>query len=158
MNRSCNTATTIGLNAIPGLRQTKARMTKTIHVLSVGPVNRAYMLHDALLALPTPRLSIAADYRALWVISRQETIQVAVLHDALPSFELEAACRLIRRRWPCAGILILRSRVCLLDDALFDDVVASTVAMETLLAAIRRLVGARHRRRSRNIGVWQQDC
>ena len=125
-----------------------------IHLLSVGPMDRCSQIRDALLRVPNSQLSMAKDYRELWMISQEENIQVVIPHDILPTFELEASCRLIRRRWPRARILILRSRVCSLDDALFDDVVDSTVAKETLLAAIWRLVGARLRRSSRNVGVW----
>lgn len=128
-------------------------MAKMIHLLSVGPVDRCSLICDALLKVPNSQLSMAKDYRELWMISQEENIQVVTLHDVLPSFELEAACRLIRRRWPRARILILRSRVFSLDDSLFDDVVDSTVAMETLLAAIQLLVHAHLGRKPRNVEV-----
>jgi hypothetical protein len=118
-----------------------ARPAEKIHVLSVGSAYRSSMIHNALLEVPNAQISLAPGYRELWAIPQEEDIQVVTLHDSLPSFELEAACRLIRRRWPRAQILILRSRACSLDDALYDDVVASTEALETLLAAIQRLIG-----------------
>lgn len=153
MNEPCSAAVATVQKVIPNLRRRKARLAETIHVLAVGPVNRSSTIHDALLQVPNSRVSIATDYRGLWVISQQEAIRIAVLHDALPSFELEAACRLIRRRWPRARILVLRSRADSLDDALYDDRVASTVAPQVLLATIRRLVGRRRENETGKVAI-----
>ena len=142
MNRLCNVAVSSNENAIRTelLDRTEVRMTKTIHVVSVGPMDCGSMVHDALLDRTSFRLSIATDYRKLWEISAHESIHVAVLHDTLSSFELEAACRLIRQRWPHAKILLVSRRESSLDDGLYDDR-APTAAREALLTTIERLRG-----------------
>jgi hypothetical protein len=114
---------------------------KAIHVLSVGPMDFGCMVHDALLDRPNSRLSIAPDYRELWEIPKEESIQVAILHNTLSPVELEDASRFIRRRWPYTRILVLRRGVGLLDDALYDERVVLTAAPEVLLEAIERLAG-----------------
>jgi hypothetical protein len=116
-------------------------MEKTIHVLSVGSVDRGCMVHDTLLKGPKFRLSIATDYRALWAIPKQEPIQVVILHNTLSAIDLEDSCRFIRRRWPDAWILLIRTGEGSLDDALYDDRVLPAVAQEVLLSAIERHAG-----------------
>jgi hypothetical protein len=120
------------------LDRTHIRMPKTVHVLSVGPVDCGSTVHEALLDRASFHLSIATDYRKLWGIPAHESIHVAILHNALPSFELEAACRLIRQRWPHAKILLVSRAEISLDDGLYDDR-ASTAAPEVLLTTIERL-------------------
>ncbi len=133
-----------------GVKETSIRSTDrrgvqlpdAIHVLSVGPIDFGSMVHDALLNGPCSRLSIAPDYRELWVAPKQESVQVVILHSTLSSFELDDACRFIRQRWPHAKILVLRGGEGFLDDPLYDERVVPTVAPEALLAAIERLAGA----------------
>jgi hypothetical protein len=142
MNRLCELELSSNENAIrvgtPGQRH--FRMSKTIHVLSVGPVDRGSMVHDALRDGASFRLTIATDYRKLWGITAHESIHVAVLHDTLSSFELEAACRLIRQRWPRAKILLVSRQESSLDDGLYDDR-APTAAPDLLIPTIERLAG-----------------
>jgi hypothetical protein len=128
-------------------------MAATIHVLSVGPVDRGSMVHDALLDGSNFRLTIAADYRELWGMPTQESIQVAILHSTLSTFELEAACRLIRRRWPYARILVVSRGESFLENALYDDRVAPTVALEVLLTTIEQLTCGLHQRRSGDVAM-----
>jgi hypothetical protein len=101
------------------------------------------MVHDALLDRTSFRFSITTDYRKLWEVPAQEMIHVAVLHDTLSSFELEAACRLIRQRWPDAKILLIAKGESFLDDGLYDDR-APTTARDVLLGTIERLAGGSH--------------
>ena len=122
------------------LGQTHFQMAQTIHVLSVGPVDCGSMVHDALLDKASFRLTIATDYRKLWGIPAQESFHVAVLHDAFSTFELEAACRLIRQRWPHAKILLVSRQESSLDDGLYDDR-APTAAPDLLGTTIERLAG-----------------
>ncbi len=143
MNVPCKAVIADGRNAIPSLRQRKARMAEMIHVLFVGPVDRCYTVHDALVEVPNSQLSLAKGYRELWVLPQQEAIHVAILHEALPSFEFEAASRLIRRRWPRARILLLRSKTHALDDALYDDRLADTERPEILRVKLRQLAAGR---------------
>lgn len=140
MNRLCDVAVCSNENAIrtEALDLLHVRMASTIHVLSVGPVDCGSMVHDALLDRASFRLSIATDYRKLWSMPTQESIHVAILHNTFSSFELEAACRLIRQRWPHAKILLVSRAESSLDDGLYDDR-ASTAAPEVLLTTIARL-------------------
>jgi hypothetical protein len=107
------------------------------------------MVHDALLDGPNSRLSIAPDYRELWGIPKEESIQVAILHNTLSPVELEDASRFIRRPWPHARILVLRRGVGFLDDALYERVVLKAEP-KVLLEAIERLAGGWQGRRSRD--------
>jgi len=116
----------------------------------VGPVDHSFVVHDVLLEVPNSRLSIATDYRELWEIPKQLSIHVVILHDTLSSFELEAACQLIRRGWPQARILVVRRGEDFLDDALYDYRVLPTEAVEVLLTTIERLIGERVERRFGN--------
>jgi hypothetical protein len=127
--------------AVGGLDRRVLRMPKTIHVLSLGPMAHGNVIHDVLLELPDFRLFIATDYLGLWAIPKQEPIHVVVLHNTFSSSELEDSCRLIRRRWPHAGILLVHRGESLLEDALYDDRVVPNVAPEVLLSTIQRLKG-----------------
>jgi hypothetical protein len=142
MNRLCdiNPGSTASAIRTETLNQTYIQMAKTIHVVSVGPVECGSMVHDALLDRSSFRLSIETDYRRLWEVPAQNMIHVAVLHDTLSSFELESACRLIRQRWPFAKILLVASGESFLDDGLYDDR-APTAARDVLLSTIERLTG-----------------
>ncbi len=126
-------------NAIASLDRRDVLRIKTIHVLSVGPVDRGNFVHDALLELANFRLSIATDYSRLWAIPKHERIHAVVIHCTFSLSELKDSCRLIRRRWPHAGILVVHQGEGFLDDALYDDRVAPTVAPEVLLTTIERL-------------------
>ncbi len=142
MNKPCDVELSSNENAIrrgtPGWPH--IRMVETIHVVSVGPVDCGSKVHDALFDRKSFRLSIATDYRKLWELPANESVHVAVLHNTLSSFELEAACRLIRRRWPSAKILLVSREESFLDDGLYDDR-APTVDSDVLLSTIERLTG-----------------
>lgn len=126
------------------------RQKRKIHVLSVGPLDEGSLVHDVLLQVADFRLSIASDYRELWVVPWQEFIDVAILHSTLSEIALEEASRFIRQRWPHVRILVIRSGKGFLDDSLYDDRIAPPVALELLLATIERLVGDRRDRRLEN--------
>lgn len=148
MNRLSDVAVGANENAIGSLDHRHFRLAAAIHVLSVGPVDRGSTVHDALLDGASFRLTIATDYQKLWGMPTQESIQVAILHNTLCSFEREAACRLIRRRWPHARVLVVSRGKGFLDDHLYDDRVDPNVAPKNLLSTIERLIGKRHQWRS----------
>jgi hypothetical protein len=127
------------VNAIGTLGEKYLPMEKNIRVLSVGQMDRGVWIHSALSNEPNSRHIIATDYRQLWELLPRESVHVAILDYMLSTFELEAACRLIRRRWPHAKILIVRRAAGSLDDALYDDRVAPTVTQEVLFSAVERL-------------------
>ena len=141
MNSLADVTVNANKNTIGTLEHGHFRMPAAIHVLSVGPVDLGSLVHDALLDGTSFRLTIATDYKRLWGMPTQESIQVAILHNALSSFELEAVCRLIRRRWPHTRILVVSSGESFLDDPLYDDRVAPAVAPGVLRRTIDRLTG-----------------
>ena len=151
MNRLCDVSKVVEEIAIGSTNHRALQMAKAIHVLSVGAVDCGSLVHDALLGGPRFRLSITTDYRELWVIPKQESIQVVILHDGLSSIELEDASRFIRRWWPHARILVVCNGEGFLDDALYDVRVVSNVGREVLLATIERLIGGWHEWRSRDV-------
>jgi hypothetical protein len=151
MNNLYGTATVAQEKPIGTLDRVHHRMATAIHVLFVGPLDRGSMVHDALLDGPGFHLTIAAGYRELWAIPSQEPLHAVILHSTLSSFELEAACQLIRRRWPHARILVVRNGDGFLEDALYDDRVAPTVAPEALITTIERLTKRWHEWRSGDV-------
>ena len=153
MNSLSEVALSANESAIETLEHGHFRLPAAIHVLSVGPVDRGSMVHDALLDGASFRLTIATDYKRLWGMPTQESIQVAILHNTLSSFELEAACRLIRRRWPEARILLISRGESSLEDALYDDRVAPTVPPEHLLTTIERHTKRLHEWRSGDVAM-----
>jgi hypothetical protein len=144
MNRLCDLTTFANGNATITMNRRHFQIPIAIHVLSVGPVDRGSMVHDALLHEPNFHLSIATDYRELWRIPTQESVHIAILHNTLSAFEAEAACRLIRRRWLHARILVVSAIESKLEDALYDDRVAPSASSEVLFTTIERLAGGVH--------------
>lgn len=141
MNKLCDIPTFA--NKIPTrvVGRRHFRMASAFHVLSIGTVDRGSMVHDALLNGRDFHLTIATDYRVLWAQPKLESMQIAIVHNTLSSFEIEAACRLIRRRWPLARILAVLDRDSHLDGALYDDRVTPNLLPDVLLAAVLRLTG-----------------
>jgi hypothetical protein len=119
-------------------------MTENLHILAVGPAPLCSIVGEAVRILPHCRLSIAGDLRQLWLAPRGDVVDVAILDSTLSPLDLEDAGRLIRRQWPVARILILRSDLESLDDALYDEHVPPPATPATLLGAIQRLTGQRH--------------
>lgn len=115
-----------------------------VHVLSVGPIALSNMVRDVMMARKNCRLSIATDYRELWVFPASQTIDVALLHSTLFPFELEDACQFIRHRWPRARILVVRSQDESLDDALYDDRLLPAAFPTGFMACIEQLTDARN--------------
>lgn len=139
MNRLGNAVRSVNEAAIGSLNRREIRSPRAIHVLSIGPIDFGTMVHDVLRVGLKSSLSIAPDCRDLWVIPKQESIQVAILHHALSLFELEDASRFIRQRWPSARILVVRRGEGFLDDGLYDERVAPDVSPAVLLMTIERL-------------------
>lgn len=120
-------------------------------VLSVGRLNE-----DVLIREPRdPRFcfSHANDYLELWSLSRGHTYDAVILHNSLGCFELEEAARLVRRRWPSAMILLIRSGEITLEDPLYDQRLRPPVDPATLLSVLsgqtRHLTSEEHRTRWR---------
>src|SRR5512146_2290300 len=142
MNNVSEITSALDWNAIGIADPEVSTKTGQSNVIFVGRSNYS-RLFDAQLSNTNFRLSFAADYRELWAMPPVHSPRLAVLCDTLHSFELEASCRLIRRRWPNARILILRARMDTVDKSLYDARLPANVASQILIAAVRRLAGAR---------------
>jgi hypothetical protein len=87
---------------------------------------------------------VLANVPAYWDLckaERYERCEIAVLLPTLLEAELMGAAHLIRRRWPAARILIVRTEEWWIDDALYDDRVTPSPNPELLLTAVERLAG-----------------
>jgi hypothetical protein len=131
--------------------QSDLQVQRSLHVLSVGPTGLGDMVHDALLEVPTFHLSIANDYRGLWMIPKQDPIDLVILHNVFTLSELEDSSRFVRRRWPHARILLVHGKNELLDDALYDERVDPNVTSENLSSTIQRLTGRLHEREAGDV-------
>jgi hypothetical protein len=131
-------ATFTNENTSSTLDQNQIQKSREIHILSVGSVECGSTVHDALLNGRNFHLTIAINYRMLWAIPKQESFQVAIVHSTLSVFEAEAACRLIRRRWPQAKVLVALEQENSLDRALYNDRVTPNLLPELLFTTILR--------------------
>ena len=113
--------------------------TKTpIQLLSVGRIEPT-LISNALRDEPDFLVSSVKDHRELWLQSRENCIEIVLLHNSLCSFELEQAARLVRSRWPKARILIIRSDDVHIDRAVYDDCLRPWVNSEVLVQRILQL-------------------
>ncbi|UWZ86008.1 hypothetical protein [Occallatibacter riparius] len=108
-------------------------------VLSVGRMDE-----DVLIRLPLDEsagfcFSHANDYLELWGLSRGHTYDAVIFQNSLSCFELEEAARLVRRRWPSAGILLIRSGEITLTDPFYDRRLKPPVDRNTLLSVLSEL-------------------
>lgn len=122
-------------------------MKTTLHVLSVGSSEESRRVRDALLERQRCHLIAANGTQELTAISRQETIDVAILHASLAKASLRNSARTIRRQWPHARILLVSARTGLIDDALYEERIASFSSSDALLAMIELLAAVSRRSR-----------
>jgi hypothetical protein len=85
----------------------------------------------------------------LFDIPRQESFEIAIIHQELSLSEFRESCAYIRRTWPCAKILVICAEAEVLDDPLYDDWVAPSHSPDVLLAIIERLAVCGETRRRR---------
>jgi len=121
-----------------------------LRVLSVGEEQAGSLVLDALAEQHDFSVVFAKDFQDLWVVPRALPIQVCVLHPTLGLFELEEVCRMIRRRWPGASIVVIRGGENTLEDALFDERLHPPVVPELLLSTVLRMSAAQSDRRPRD--------
>ena len=111
-----------------------------IHILSVGRVEPGSPIRDALLNVPSFRVSFVHDYRELWDAPRQLDVHAVILHNSLCSFELQEAARLVRGRWPHATIVVIRSGQLTIDRALYDRRLHAPVHQDDMRQQIFTLI------------------
>lgn len=120
------------------------RMPKpAARALFVGPEHRSDPIRDALRAQLGSRVFATHDWSELWLLSTQEPFCLAVLHHTLSDFDLEAATRIVRQRWPKARILLVRTKVEFLDDRLYDHRIAPSLFTGALHKTVQQLLSAR---------------
>jgi hypothetical protein len=111
----------------------------TLQLLSVGPNETRDLVLEALAAEPEFSVLFVRDLQELLVVSRARPFLVGILHATLDPFELEEVCRLIRRRWPWARILVIRDDEDYPEDALFDHRLHPPVDPDVLLCTVLRM-------------------
>jgi hypothetical protein len=122
-------------------------MRTTLHVLSLGSPEESRCVRDALLERQRCHLIAANGTQELSAISSQETIDVAILHASLNKTALRNGARTIRHQWPHARILLVNPQAEIIDDALYEERIASFSSSDALLATIELLAAASRRRR-----------
>jgi hypothetical protein len=125
-------------------------MINTLHVLSIGSQDTGALVRDVLVLRTRCRLYVATSTWDLSVVLGSEEVDVAILHNTISLRQMRVFAAYIRRRWPCARILLIETKKENLDYRIYDERIASGVPPETLLAAIERL-GACARRARRAI-------
>ncbi len=121
-------------------------------VLSVGRMDEDVLIRLPLDEWPGFSFSHANDYLELWGLSRGHTYDAVIFHNSISRFELEEATRLVRRRWPSAGILLIRSGEITLRDPFFDQRMRPPVdpnSLMSVLSGLTRLTSAMPRPRWR---------
>lgn len=93
---------------------------------------------DALPPMTKVRFLAAISPWDVTELYRSEKVELAILHDSLSPRELRGCAADIRRRWPRAGILLIRWRADI-DDPLYDERVPPGSPRTDLTAAIERL-------------------
>jgi hypothetical protein len=122
-----------------------------LHVLFIGPSDQCNTIRDTFPQRASCRLSVATSYRELFDIPRQESFEIAIIHQMPSLREFCESSAFVRRTWPCAKILVICEDAEVLDDPLYDDWVSPSHSPDVLLATIERLTvsGQRRRRSSR---------
>jgi hypothetical protein len=114
-------------------------MQTAFHLLSVGPGVVANAVCDALRQCQRCRLSVAASFLDLFAISKDEKVDIAILHHTLSLPHLREACAHIRRTWPTARILVLGTGAEDLDDPLYDELVDLGTPFDKLIDLITNI-------------------
>lgn len=135
--------------ATPHLENGGPSESEAIEVLAVGNCTVDDRTYHSLRATRSFRLCETSDLRTLWLIPKEQSIHVIVLHSTLSPEQLSEAARLARQRWPLARILVIRAGEEFLEDALYDDRVSPAVTPDTLIATIELLALNSRNRRSR---------
>jgi hypothetical protein len=93
------------------------------------------------------RLYVASSTWDLSVVLGSEEIDVAILHNTLTPQQLCVFGAYIRRRWPCAKLLLMKPKDERADYCMYDERLAPGVSHKTFLAAIERLSACSRRAR-----------
>lgn len=122
-------------------------MISTLHVLSIGSQDTGTLVRDVLVLRSRCRLYVAASTWDLSVVLGSEEVDVAILHNTFPLRHLRVFRAYIRRRWPCAKILLVQEAEEKLDYGMYDERITPDASPESWLAAIERLGACARRAR-----------
>jgi hypothetical protein len=112
--------------------------SQVLFIGKAGPLNPN---HYSVLEERGYVLAVVPAYYELYKTETYDSCEIAVLLPTLSEAELMEAAHLVRRRWPAARILIVRTEEWWIDDALYDDRVIPSANPELLLSAVERLAG-----------------
>jgi hypothetical protein len=126
-----------------------------LHVLFIGPSDRCNTIRDTFLRRVRCRISVAASYRELFDISRQESFEIAIIHQMPSLREFCESSAYVRRTWPRAKILVICADAEVLDDPLYDDWVAPNHSPDVLQATLERLTNCGGRRGQKALSYQQ---
>jgi len=122
-------------------------MISTLHVLSVGSQDQGILIRDVLLARSRCRLYVASSTWDLSVLLGSEEIDVAILHNTFSLPQMRVLTAYIRRRWPCAKVLLIQRNELKADHSTYDERIAPGASAKALLTVIERLGGSAMRSR-----------
>lgn len=112
-------------------------MIANLHILTVGfPQTEDFFREGDLNR--TCRIFRAPCGWDLSVVPTFERVDIVILHADLPAAEICSCTGYVRRRWPGAGILLIRSQADI-DDPMYDERVPPGVSIERLLATSEEL-------------------
>jgi len=112
-------------------------MSRTLHVVSVGPIAASDAVCEALLEARDCRLSLATSYCDLWKVARD--VDVVLFRQLLFARELREPARFVRHNWPNARILVVCETTEDLQDALYDEQLLPDEIPKVLIAAIESI-------------------
>lgn len=130
-------------------------MKPSIRFLSVGLKQPLDVAHGSLLMGRPCEITQIMHRRELDTVHANEDYDVAVLGEALSKEKLVEAARLIRRRWPHTNILAISAEPLDIDDALYDDRIASGYNARILVEEVLRLTAAHTRQREGAASRWR---
>lgn len=111
-----------------------------LRVLVIAPADRCNAIRDAFLDRGRCLLSLVTNYRDLFNTPRQQSFELAILHEMISLHDFRDSSAHIRRTWPCAKILVICAEAEVLDDPSYDDWIAPSDPPDTLLETIERLI------------------
>jgi DNA-binding NtrC family response regulator len=119
-----------------------------LDVLVVAPTERCKTICDAFRERGRCQVSTVTSYCELFNIARQQSFEIAIVHEMLSVREFRDCSAHIRRTWPGTKILVICAEAGVLDDPLYDDWIAPTYSPDASLATSERLIDyGRERRR-----------
>jgi hypothetical protein len=114
-------------------------MTATLHVLSLGSLESCNSVRDALLPRHNCQLSSVTHFWDLYAIPKEESIDIAILHQTLSLQEARNAGEYIHHQWPHAEILLIHPEAGIESDHLYDGWALPDLSPTILRAIIEEL-------------------